>query len=345
MRSMSPSARPEVVGTMAIENPVLAIENLSVRFPRKAGSIAAVREVSLAVGAAQCVGIVGESGSGKTQIFMAAMGLLTGAEVEGSVRFEGRELLGSARAELNRVRGSKLAMIFQDPMTSLTPHLRIGVQLAEVLVSHAQMSWYEAQHAALRMLERVRVPDPQRRLRQYPHELSGGMRQRVMIGMSLLCEPTLLIADEPTTALDVTVQAQIIDILRAMRADSHMAVVLISHDLGVVAGLADRIIVMYAGRVVEDGTSVEILQRPAHPYAGELLKCIPDVRRPRLDRMPSLPGQPPDPSSEEGGCAFAPRCPRAAPRCRTERPLLRESGTQGHRVACHYPSSDLPFHP
>jgi oligopeptide transport system ATP-binding protein len=321
-------------------SPTLAIENLSVHFPRRSGAIAAVREASLTVQAAECVGIVGESGSGKTQIFMAAMGLLAaGAQPSGSVRFEGRELLGSGRDELNRVRGSKLTMIFQDPMTSLTPHLRIGVQMAEVLVSHSRTSWRDAERAALSMLERVRVPDPERRMRQYPHELSGGMRQRVMIGMSLLCEPSLLIADEPTTALDVTVQAQIIDILRAMREESRMAVVLISHDLGLVAGLADRIMVMYAGRIVESGGTADILQHAEHPYTAELLKCIPDLLRPRLDRMPTLPGQAPSPSSPEIGCAFAPRCPRMGQRCRTERPLLREVGGTAHRVACHHPSS------
>src|SRR5712675_2862012 len=213
--------------------PVLSIEDLTVSFSQPDRSVFAVRQVSLAVAARECVAIVGESGSGKTQIFMAAMGLLAGnAAAQGSVRFEGSETLGAPAPQLNRIRGSKLTMVFQDPMTSLTPHLKIGIQLAEVLVNHSHMSWREAEKAALRALERVRVPEARRRLRQYPHELSGGMRQRVMIGMSLLCEPTLLIADEPTTALDVTVQAQIIDILRAMREESRMAVILISHDLG-----------------------------------------------------------------------------------------------------------------
>jgi oligopeptide transport system ATP-binding protein len=240
---------------------------------------------------------------------------------------------------LNRVRGSKLTMIFQDPMTSLTPHLKVGIQLAEVLVNHSQMSWREAEKAALRALERVRVPEAQRRLRQYPHELSGGMRQRVMIGMSLLCEPQLLIADEPTTALDVTVQAQIMEILRAMRAESRMAIVLISHDLGLVAGLADRIVVMYAGRVVESAGAAAILGRAVHPYTAELLKCVPDLRGPRLERMPSLAGQAPSAGGPETGCAFAPRCPLADERCRSERPVLRAVGGAAHQAACHYPLS------
>ncbi|MDB6083106.1 MAG: oppD [Gammaproteobacteria bacterium] len=320
--------------------PTLAIEGLSVHFPHPGGPIAAVREASLIVWPAECVGVVGESGAGKTQAFMAAMGLLTAdARTTGSVRFEGREILGAPRRELNRVRGSKLTMIFQDPMTSLTPHLRIGIQLAEVLVNHSQMSWRDAERAALRALERVRVPEAHRRMRQYPHELSGGMRQRVMIGMSLLCEPSLLIADEPTTALDVTIQAQIIDLLRNMREESLMAVVLISHDLGVVSALADRIIVMYAGRAVESAAAADLLQRAEHPYTAELLKCVPDLLRPRLQRMPSLAGQTPSASSPERGCAFAPRCPRVSERCRVERPLLRESRAAAHEVACHHPLS------
>jgi oligopeptide transport system ATP-binding protein len=318
--------------------PALAIDDLSVSFAHRQGSIAAVREASLSVLPAECVGIVGESGSGKTQSFMAVMGLLAaGAVTSGSVRFEGREILGLAASELNRVRGSKLTMIFQDPMTSLTPHLKIGIQLAEVLVQHAGLTWGEAEKAALRALERVRVPDAPRRLRQYPHELSGGMRQRVMIGMSLLCEPTLLIADEPTTALDVTVQAQIMDLLRAMRAESRTAIVLISHDLGLIAGLADRIVVMYAGRVVESAGAADLLARALHPYTAELLKCVPDLGMPRLERMPSLPGQAPGAADAPMGCAFAPRCPIAAGRCHEERPLLRDLGGPAHRAACHFP--------
>jgi oligopeptide transport system ATP-binding protein len=326
--------------------PALRIEDLSVEFTQRGARICAVRQVSMDVAPGECVGIVGESGSGKTQVFMAAMGLNLGqAAVEGRVRFEDADVLGAGPAALNRVRGSKLTMIFQDPMTSLTPHLKIGVQLAEVLVCHAGKSWGEARAAARRMLERVRVPDAARRLTQYPHELSGGLRQRVMIGMSLMCEPTLVIADEPTTALDVTVQAQIIDLLRSLRAEAGMAMVLISHDLAVVAGLADRILVMYAGRIVESSAAGALFERALHPYTAELLKCIPSLSGPRLARLPTLTGQPPRPGESFVGCAFAPRCPRAALRCRTERPLLQDisAGGEPHaaarRVACHFPLS------
>lgn len=315
--------------------PTLAIDDLSVRF----GDSAAVRDVSLRVESGECIGVVGESGSGKTQVFMSAMGLLpSNARVRGSVRFEGTEILGVAPTVLNRVRGSKLTMVFQDPMTSLTPHLRIGAQLAEVLVTHAGASWADAERAALAMLERVRIPEARRRLRQYPHELSGGMRQRVMIAMSLLCEPSLVIADEPTTALDVTVQAQILDTLRAMRAELGMGIVLISHDISVVAGLADRIVVMYAGRIVEQGPSSTLLRRPEHPYTAALLSCVPSLSGARLERMPSLPGQAPHPSSLDRGCAFAPRCARAAERCRVEIPPLRTLSPR-QEAACHFPLS------
>jgi oligopeptide transport system ATP-binding protein len=317
--------------------PALSIENLQVEYPLGGDTIAAVREVSLVVAPRECIGIVGESGSGKTQVFMAAMGLLArSARARGSVRFDGEEILGLEPKALNRVRGSKLSMIFQDPMTSLTPHLRIGVQLAEVLVEHRGSSWQEAQRAALHALERVRIPEAARRLRQYPHELSGGMRQRVMIATSLMCEPSLLIADEPTTALDVTVQAQIMDLLRALRLETGLSIALVSHDLGVVAGLAERIVVMYAGRVVESARAAELLRRARHPYTDLLLKCVPNLAEARLERMPCLPGQPPSPTATERGCAFAPRCPLASERCRAERPTLRPVG-EAAQVACHYP--------
>jgi len=318
--------------------PTLSVDELNIRFAHRSGMLEAVAGASLHIEPQECLGVVGESGSGKTQLFLAAMGLLSGrAQVSGSIRFEGNELLGATAAAINRVRGSKLTMIFQDPMTSLTPHLRIGTQLAEVLVCHSGLSWREARSAAGRMLERVRISDPKRRLNQYPYELSGGMRQRVMLAMSLLCKPDLLIADEPTTALDVTLQAQIMELLRTARGETGMALVLISHDLGVIASLADRILVMYAGRIVENAAAAELLRRPRHPYTAELLKCVPSLSGARLARMPTLAGQPPQPGDVLQACPFAPRCPRAQDRCRVERPPL--SGDSNAYVACHFPLS------
>jgi len=334
--TFSPTSSP-AFGTPS--SPILSMRSLSVSFARREADIRAVQQVSLDVAPRECVGLVGESGSGKTQLFMAAMGLLpSNATSSGSVRFEGEELLAADARRLNRFRGSKLTMIFQDPMTSLTPHLQIGTQLAEVLVCHADQSWSEARKAARHMLDRVRVPEAIRRFDQYPHELSGGLRQRVMIAMSLLCEPRLVIADEPTTALDVTIQAEIIELLRAMRSEVGMALVLISHDLAVVAGLADRILVMYAGRIVESGATAELLWHPRHPYTAELINCIPRLSGPRLERLPTLAGQPPQPGDSIEGCAFAPRCPRAADRCRSERPPLQDI-SRGAQVACHFPLS------
>ncbi len=315
--------------------PTLSIDELSVRFTHRIGTLEAVDGVSLDIAPGECVGVVGESGSGKTQLFLAAMGLAGDAVVAGSIRFEGNELLGANKQAINRVRGSKLTMIFQDPMTSLTPHLNIGTQLAEVLVCHSGLSWLEARDVSLRMLERVRIPEPRRCLEQYPHELSGGMRQRVMLAMSLLCEPALVIADEPTTALDVTIQAQIIELLRSVRSEAGMSLALISHDLAVVASLADRILVMYAGRIVENAAGGELFRQPRHPYTAELLKCVPSLSGPRLARLPTLAGQPPQPGEALQACAFAPRCPRAAHRCRSESPVL--AGTPISQVACHFP--------
>ncbi|HEX3848729.1 MAG TPA: ABC transporter ATP-binding protein [Steroidobacteraceae bacterium] len=331
---------------MPESSPALQVEELRVSFlphGTRGGcrpSIA-VRGVSLAVAPRECLGIVGESGSGKTQLFLAALGLLPPRSVAtGRVRFEGADILGEPPDRLNLVRGSRVSMIFQDPMTALTPHMRIGAQIAESLVHHAGASWRDAEREALRMLERVSVPEAGRRMRQYPHELSGGLRQRVTIGMSLICGPALLIADEPTTALDVTVQAQIIELLRSMRSEVGMSLVLISHDLAVVGQLAERIAVMYAGRIVECGPARQILHAPRHPYTAGLLACTPDLTRPLAARMPTLGGQPPGPAEEIRGCAFAPRCPRAAERCGVERPQLESRTSAGGAeaaVACHFP--------
>jgi oligopeptide transport system ATP-binding protein len=316
--------------------PILAIEHLNVNFAASHGAMPAVRDVSLAVAAAETVGVVGESGSGKTQLFMAAMGLLTrNAAVSGSVRFDGNELIGAPLPLLNSFRGSKLTMVFQDPMTSLTPHLKIGAQLSEVLTRHRGATRGDARKLSRDMLERVRIPDPSLCLSQYPHQLSGGMRQRVMIAMSLLCNPALVIADEPTTALDVTVQAQILELLRQVRAEFGMALILISHDLSVVGRIAERVLVMYAGRIVESSPSGELWRAPQHPYTAELLRCAPNLAGPLLSHLPTLRGQAPQPQEVGAGCAFAPRCSRAADRCRRELPVL--SGSASRQVACHFP--------
>jgi oligopeptide transport system ATP-binding protein len=255
------------------EAPVLAVENLSVRFANAQQQVNCVSDFSLSVARGECVGVVGESGAGKSQAFLAIMGLLApGGRVSGSARFEARELIGASDAALDGIRGARLAMIFQNPMTSLTPHLRVGDQVAELFVKHSGLSWRAARARALQTLARVQLPEPARRARQYPHELSGGMRQRVMIATALACDPALIIADEPTTALDVTIQAQILALLAELKSAQRLSLVLITHDLGVVAGLADRVAVMCQGRIVECGPVGTILRSPAHAYTQSLLK-------------------------------------------------------------------------
>ena len=257
---------------------VLRIEDLLVSFATPAGEVRAVQDVSLAVSPGECLGIVGESGAGKSQIFLAALGLLaSNGHVRGSARFGSTQLLGLPRRQLDAIRGSRVGMVFQDPMTSLTPHLRIGDQIAEPLVRHAGLRWSQAREQALTLLNQVHVTDPVRRMRQYPHELSGGMRQRVMIAIALACKPALLIADEPTTALDVTLQAQILALLAELKRAQGMSMVLITHDMGAVAGLADRVAVMRAGRVLETGPVRSILKNPTHPYTRALLDAVPKL--------------------------------------------------------------------
>ncbi len=314
----------------------LEVRNLSIGYGTP-GTAGVAIDIDLQVNEGECLGVVGESGSGKSQTCLAVMGLLPPeAQVSGSVRFRGHELLGTDAARLRAVRGRDMSMVFQDPMTSLTPHLRIGAQLSEVLRTHLQLSAPQAQARAVEMLERVHIDDAPRRMRQYPHELSGGMRQRVMLAMGCLCRPSLLIADEPTTALDATVQAQVMALLHALRADMHMALMLVTHDFALLAGMADRVIVMYAGRIVESAAAGELFSRPLHPYTHGLLACVPRWPGGRLERLPSIAGQPPHAGAHPSGCAFAPRCPRAAARCGEQRPALRPA-TQGRLVACHFP--------
>jgi oligopeptide transport system ATP-binding protein len=316
--------------------PVLELQDLSVRFATPDGDVTAVHSLSLAVNAGECLGVVGESGAGKSQAFLAALGLLPpNGTATGSVRLAGRELLGQSASQLNDVRGVQLAMIFQDPMTSLAPHIRIGDQIAESLVVHRGASWSAARAAALRLLEQAQVTDAGRRMQQYPHELSGGMRQRVMIAIALACDPIMVIADEPTTALDVSVQAQILELLRELMRERSMGLVLITHDLGVVAGLAHQVAVMYGGRLVEHGAASDVLKRPRHPYTHALLRSLPRIDDALDVPLAAIRGQPPDPWVLGAGCAFAPRCDFAAQVCQESRPELSAHAAQ--RAACHHP--------
>ncbi|HTJ58087.1 MAG TPA: ABC transporter ATP-binding protein [Devosiaceae bacterium] len=314
---------------------ILTIEDLTVRFQLHQSEVTAVSALSLAVDPGETLAVVGESGSGKSQAFLAIMGLLakngraTGRAMLGNV-----DLIGMPPRQLDAYRGRDIAMIFQDPMTSLNPTLRVETQLAEVLVKHQDYAPDRAIKTAIEMLERVGIPDPAKRARAYPHELSGGMRQRVMIAMALLCRPKVLIADEPTTALDVTVQAQMLDLFRSLTAEFGTALIMITHDLGVVAGLADRVMVMYAGRCIERGPVDDIFYDPRHPYTRGLLDSTPDVEARQLLLAP-IEGLPPSLEHLPNGCAFHPRCAFRLNRCFEERPALEQIG-EGRAKACFY---------
>jgi len=321
--------------------PVLSVKDLHVRFGTPEGEVSAVNGVSFDIAFGECVGIVGESGSGKSQTFMSIMGLLAAnGRASGSAKFHETELIGLPRRKLNAIRGSKMAMIFQDPMTSLTPHLKISRQMTEVLKEHKGMGEADARRRALELLDKVRIPDAKKRLDQYPHEFSGGMRQRVMIAMALLCDPELLIADEPTTALDVTVQAQILDLFADLKKWSGSSIVLITHDLGVVAGLCDRVMVMYAGAFAETGAVREIFYDPQHPYTRGLIASVPRPDTPRAGELVAVPGQPPNLQRLPRGCTFQERCTWRFDRCVAERPLLRDAGGPGRLKTCHLKGFD-----
>ncbi|WP_265500704.1 oligopeptide/dipeptide ABC transporter ATP-binding protein [Paracoccus beibuensis] len=319
---------------------LLELRDLSVRFQTNDAEVLAVNDVNLTVEAGQTLGIVGESGSGKSQLSFAIMGLLArNGRASGSVMFDGQEILNAPPKVLNRIRAEQIAMIFQDPMTSLNPYMRVADQMAEVLVLHKGLSKRDAVAEAVRMLDAVRIPDAKGRIRLYPHEFSGGMRQRVMIAMALLCRPRLLIADEPTTALDVTVQAQIMQLLSDLQRDIGMAMMLITHDLGVVAGSCERVAVMYGGRIRETGPVGPIFAEPTLPYTQGLLDAIPRVDQDD-EELRAIPGQPPNMSRPPSGCAFQPRCPYRRDICARIDPPL-EGFAPGRARACHAPVAEV----
>ena len=315
---------------------LLEVSNLSVQFETPDGTVTAVNGLSFELERGQTVGIVGESGSGKSQTVLAMMGLLaSNGRASGSARFDGQDLLSLSPKALNSIRGNRVAMIFQDPMTSLNPYLTVERQMTEVLELHKGMTRAQARVRAVQALDAVKIPEAARRLGMYPHEFSGGMRPRVMIAMALLCEPDVLIADEPTTALDVTVQAQIIALLRELQREHGTAIVMITHDLGVVAGLCDQVMVLYGGRVMEQGSAESIFYQPTHPYTVGLLGAIPRIGQDG-NTLLAIPGAPPNMAHLPPGCPFSERCSWAEPRCAGDRPTLISVPEQaGVMRACH----------
>jgi len=315
---------------------LLEVNDLKTRFHTAEGTIYAVNGISYILKEGETLAVVGESGCGKSVSVQSLLRLIPippGEIAGGSATYRGRDLLKMAEPEMEKVRGKEIAMIFQDPMTSLNPVLTIGKQITESLQKHVGMDRDRANKRAVELLEWVGLPDPARRLGDYPHQFSGGMRQRVMIAMALACGPTTLIADEPTTALDVTIQAQIVELVKRLRQEVGMAMIWITHDLGVVAGLADRVIVMYAGFIVEEADVDSLYEDPRHPYTLALLAALPRVDRRRHQRLKSIPGAPPNLLVEPHGCPFAVRCERAIDRCRTENPSLQAIAPR-HRIAC-----------
>ena len=323
---------------------LLEVEDLRVTFGgRDRSDVRAVDGVSFTVEAGQTIGLVGESGCGKSVTSLAIMGLLpsTGVRVAGSVCFDGRQLLTMKTDQLRDIRGRDITMVFQDPMTSLNPVITIGLQVTEVLTRHRGMNRSEARTEAASLLRRVGIPDPDRRLKDYPHQLSGGMRQRALIAMALACQPRVMIADEPTTALDVTIQAQILDLLKQLTEETGAALIMITHDLGVVAGLCDTVNVMYSGRIVESAPRRELFADPRHPYTHGLLASIPRLDHPRGTPLTPIPGSPRDVLPWADGCAFAPRCSQPVDACVQQAPALGPIGTSGvHDLRCHHPVAE-----
>jgi oligopeptide/dipeptide ABC transporter ATP-binding protein len=325
--------------------PLLEVTDLRVTFDTEDGVVRAVDGVSFELGEGETLGIVGESGSGKSVTMMSVMRLIIdpNAHFAGSVAYRGQDLMALDRREMRAVRGSEIAMIFQDPMTSLNPVYKVGWQIAEQIRAHRKVSKAEAHKLAVELLAAVGIPNPERRADDYPHHFSGGMRQRVMIALALSCDPRVLIADEPTTALDVTIQAQILALIKKLRTDFGSSVVLITHDMGVVAEMADRVAVMYAGRIVEHGTVREIFHRPQHPYTWGLLGSIARLDRPKPERLNAIPGSPPSLTRLPTGCAFAERCAYRFDKC-AEVPPLHDRVGNGHLDACHLPAEEKQQH-
>ena len=323
--------------------PLLEVRGLHTEFRTGAGVVRAVDGISYTVEAGETVAVVGESGSGKSVGALSILRLIPdppGQIVAGEILFDGRDLRGLTEAEMRHVRGRDIGMVFQEPMTSLNPVLTIGRQITETLERHQGADRPTAEKRAVELLEMVGIADPKRRLRQYPHQLSGGMRQRVMIAIALACSPKLIIADEPTTALDVTIQAQILEVMKSLSRKLGVAQIIITHNLGVVARYASRVNVMYAGRIVEAGPADAIYHDPRHPYTIALLRSVPRLDQPRRARLDPVDGQPPDLTRLDGGCAFRPRCRFAVERCATARPSLEPAGEAGHVSAC-FRSSEL----
>ncbi|MHB8511309.1 MAG: ABC transporter ATP-binding protein [Actinomycetota bacterium] len=315
---------------------LLSVEDLHVHFPTDDGLVKAVDGVSFTLNRGETLAIVGESGSGKSVSSLTIMGLVRKpvAEITGRVEFDGMNLLDLTHDQMRGIRGKRIAMIFQDPLSSLHPFFRVGSQIEEAIMEHTQISQEEARSRAIEMLRLVGIPTPEVRVRSFPHEFSGGMRQRAMIAMALSCNPDILIADEPTTALDVTVQAQILELIRQLQSDFNSAVIIVTHDLGVVAGMVDKIMVMYAGRCVEYGDKDTIFKRPQHPYTWGLLNSVPRLDRISSERLQPIKGLPPSLINVPPGCPFHPRCPYRFEPCDQERPELIEAEF-AHGVACH----------
>src|SRR5438105_12770381 len=342
LRVARPEGASRLNGGPLMAEPLLEVRDLKVSFRTEDGIVRAVDGISFTVDEGEVVGIVGESGSGKSVTMMSVMRLITDPNViyQGEILYKGRNLMQVSRDAMREVRGEEIAMIFQDPMTSLNPVYTVGWQIEEQLNEHYDLNKGQARRRAIALLTQVGIPKPEQRIDDYPHQFSGGMRQRVMIALALSCNPDLLIADEPTTALDVTIQAQILELVKSLKREFGSAVVLITHDLGVVADIADRILVMYAGRIVEEGDKEQIFYDPQHPYTWGLLGSIARLDRPKPRRLTAIAGQPPSLINRPQGCSFRPRSPPAFDRCRAEDPKLTAKVGDGHLDACHLSVED-----